>query len=113
MSGRTKWKDIEHKGDPARVAERKRAMERDLTLAELRKARAMTQTQLASSLGMTQSGVSQMESRADVYVSTLRSYVQALGGRLEIVVVFPDGSVTLKDFAELAERVEDAEPALA
>lgn len=101
MSGRTNWKDVEHKADPERVAEHKRAMERELTLAELRKARDLTQKQLASSLGMTQSGVSQMESRADVYVSTLRSYVQALGGHLEIVVVFPDGSVTLKDFAEI------------
>jgi len=103
MSGRTNWKDIKHKGDPARVAEQKRAIERDLTLAELRKARELTQSQLAKTLGMTQSGISQMENRADVYVSTLRSYIQALGGQLEIVAVFPDSTVTLRDLAEIAE----------
>lgn len=109
MTGHTSWKDIKHKADPAKVAEHKRAMERDLTLAELRKARELTQAQLALALETTQSAVSQLERRTDLYVGTLRSYVEALGGRLEIVAVFPDSTLSIGDFAELAEP----EPALA
>lgn len=102
MAGRTNFNDLNHKGDPAKIDEHKRAMERDLTLAELRRARELTQTQLAAALDIKQGGVSRMEHQADLYVSTLRSYVEALGGRLEVTAVFPDSIVVIKDFAELA-----------
>lgn len=105
MNGHSSWKDINHKADPRKVADHKRAMERELTLAELRKLRELTQQQLARSLDTSQSSVSQIEKRTDLYVSTLRSYIEAVGGRLEIVAVFPDGAVTLRDFAELEEPV--------
>jgi hypothetical protein len=50
----------------------------------------MTQVALAKQLNMVQPSVSRLERQADLYVSTLRRYVEALGGRLEIHAVFPD-----------------------
>ncbi len=72
------------------VAERRRAMEDALALADLRRSRHVTQVQLAEELGISQGNVSRLEGRSDVYLSTLRSYVQALGGHLEIAAVFDD-----------------------
>jgi DNA-binding Xre family transcriptional regulator len=72
------------------VAERQRAMEDALALADLRRTRHVTQVQLAEELGISQGNVSRLEGRSDVYLSTLRSYVQALGGHLEIAAVFDD-----------------------
>jgi len=77
----------------AEVAERRRAMEDALALAELRQSRSITQVQLADVLGISQGNVSRLEGRRDVYLSTLRSYVEALGGRLEIAAVFSDDRV--------------------
>lgn len=61
------------------------------TLRELRAARRLTQTELARSLRVSQAQVSRIESQADLYLSTLRTYVEALGGALELRVVFGDG----------------------
>lgn len=67
------------------------------SLEALRKAYGKTQHQLAASLGIGQNAVSQMERRADLYVSTLRKYVQALGGELEIAFKTKEGArVVLK-----------------
>lgn len=60
------------------------------TLQELRKAREMTQVRLAEVLGVTQDNVSRLEKRSDVLLSTLRSYIEAMGGELDLVVTFPD-----------------------
>jgi transcriptional regulator with XRE-family HTH domain len=72
-------------------------------LAELRRARDMTQVALAEKLRMAQPSVSRLERQADLYVSTLRRYVEALGGRLEISAVFPDLDYELRfdDFATI------------
>lgn len=61
-----------------------------LTLQELRKARELTQVQLAEALGIKQSTIAQMEKRSDLMLSTLRSYVEAMGGTLNLMVQFPD-----------------------
>jgi transcriptional regulator with XRE-family HTH domain len=79
----------------ARIEEYKRATYDALALAELREAKHMTQQQVAQSLGVSQANISRIEHEDDVYLSTLSSYVEALGGRLELTAVFPDGSVTL------------------
>lgn len=60
------------------------------TLQELRKARDLTQVRLAEVLGVTQDNVSRIEKRSDVLLSTLRSYIEAMGGELDLVVKFPD-----------------------
>lgn len=59
------------------------------TIAEARKALALTQTQVASAMEVTQGALSQMEKREDMMVSTIRSYVEAMGGKLELVAKFP------------------------
>lgn len=60
-----------------------------LTLKELRKAQDLTQVQLAQTLGIRQSTLAQMEKRNDLMLSTLRSYVRAMGGELQLLVSFP------------------------
>jgi DNA-binding XRE family transcriptional regulator len=80
----------------ANVAERVRAIEDTLALAELRQSRHVTQVQLAETLGISQGNVSRLEARSDVYLSTLRSYVEALGGHLEIAAVFGDERVRVE-----------------
>ncbi len=75
-------------------------MLREMPLHELRLARQKTQTQLASVLDVQQAAVSRIERRADMYISTLRSYIEAMGGRLEIVATFPDGAVRLTQLGE-------------
>lgn len=77
------------------VAERQRAIEDALALADLRQSRQVTQVQLAEQLGISQGNVSRLEARSDVYLSTLRGYVEALGGHLEIAAVFADERVTV------------------
>ena len=62
----------------------------EMTLRDLRKARDMTQTRMAELLGVGQDNISRLESRADMLVSTLRSYVNAMGGSLDMIVRFPD-----------------------
>lgn len=61
-----------------------------LTLQELRKARELTQTQLARVMGKNQVNIAQLEKRSDMLLSTLRSYIEAMGGQLNLVVEFPD-----------------------
>jgi len=59
------------------------------TIAEARKALALTQTQVANVMEITQSALSQMEKREDMMVSTIQSYIKAIGGKLELVAKFP------------------------
>jgi len=67
-----------------------------MALHELRRVRHMNQSQVAAGLKAAQSEVSKIENRTDMHVSTLRDYVEALGGRLEMQAVFPDQTVRLE-----------------
>jgi len=62
----------------------------EMSLRDLRQALKLTQDQLAESLGVGQDGISRLEKRSDLLLSTLRSYVEAMGGHLELVAEFPD-----------------------
>jgi DNA-binding XRE family transcriptional regulator len=62
----------------------------ELTLQELRQARAMTQVRLAKSLGVAQKQVSEIEKRTDMHISTLRRSIEAMGGKLSLIAEFPD-----------------------
>jgi hypothetical protein len=64
----------------------------EIGLSELRKAKRVTQEQLAERVGGRQVYISRFEKRSDVTLSKLREYVEALGGDLELVVTFPDRS---------------------
>jgi transcriptional regulator with XRE-family HTH domain len=62
----------------------------EMTLRELRKALTRTQTTVGEILGIGQEGVSRIEQRSDLLLSTLRSYVEAMGGNLSLIAEFPD-----------------------
>src|SRR5262245_701545 len=84
----------------ARVEARLREAIANMPLDELREARALTQEHLAELLNVGQSAVSKLERRADMYVSTLRSIIKAMGGELEIRANFPDGAVCITQFRD-------------
>lgn len=62
----------------------------EMTLRDLRRARKLTQARVAKALGITQDGVSRLESRSDLLLSTLRKTIEAMGGNLSLVAQFPD-----------------------
>ena len=84
-----------------KVAEKAQTMLAELPLHELRQARGLSQKMLADVLHVQQPSIAKMERRTDMYLSTLRSHVEAMGGQLEIVARFPEGSVKITNFSEL------------
>ncbi len=66
-----------------------RLIAEEMTLREIRKARKLTQQKIAKSLRIGQEGVSKIEKRSDLLISTLRGYVEAMGGQLSLVAEFP------------------------
>jgi DNA-binding XRE family transcriptional regulator len=90
-------------GRRARVeAEAERLHAEYLTLQDLRKAKAMTQVRLAATLGVQQATVAKYERQTDLLISTLASYVDAMGGKLSLVVEFPGKKpVTLEGLGDL------------
>ena len=72
------------------AAKAARLIEDEMTLRDLRKAHQLTQERVAEALHISQDGVSRLEKRSDFLLSTLRSYVEAMGGKLRLVVEFPD-----------------------
>ena len=88
----------------ARVDARVKAAIAEMPLNELRRARQLSQVRIAEIMETTQPEVSKIERRTDLYVSTLRSYITAMGGDLEIVARFPDGSVRINQFRDLDEE---------
>lgn len=83
------------------AAQKTKKMLSELPLQELRHARQMSQERLAEILETKQANISRIERRTDMYISTLRSYVEAMGGQLDIVASFPDGKVHIKLFEEI------------
>jgi transcriptional regulator with XRE-family HTH domain len=80
------------------LAERYRG---EMAVRLLREAREMTQVHLAKILGVNQAAVSKLERRADMYVSTLQSFVKAMGGELKITARFPEGTVEINQFEDV------------
>ncbi|MGC2620282.1 MAG: XRE family transcriptional regulator [Acidobacteriaceae bacterium] len=104
------WKDVRGTFSPereARIRERVDAALQTMKLDQLREARNLTQTNLAQVLRVNQGAVSKMERRTDMYVSTLRSYLKAMGAELQITAVFPDGEVLIEQFEDLDEGRKD------
>lgn len=83
-------------------AEAERLIEEEITLRDLRKAHDLTQERMAEALHISQDGVSRIEKRSDLLLSTLRSYIEAMGGKLRLIVEFPDRQpVSLSGLASL------------
>ena len=85
----------------ARARARARTMLADMPLQELRLARGLSQEALAATLKVRQASISKLERRADMYISTLRSHIRAMGGELEIIARFPDGEVRISNFEDV------------
>ena len=87
-----------------------RLIDEEMTLCDLRKAHELTQERMAEALHISQDGVSRLEKRSDFLLSTLRSYVEAMGGKLRLVVEFPDRKpVTLANLDSLGARTSPLE----
>jgi len=102
------YKELQDKMDPA-IRDDNRQRVRDelqrMALNELRNAKQLTQADMAEMLDVPQSSISRIEQRADMYLSTLRNYVHAMGGALQIQAVFPDGgTVVINRFGEYEDR---------
>ena len=79
-------------------------MLQEMPLQELRLARGLSQKTLAEALHVQQPAVAKMEKRTDMYLSTLRNHIQAMGGELDIIARFPDGEVRIQNFSEPGEE---------
>jgi DNA-binding XRE family transcriptional regulator len=91
---RQKWSDIKARIKPAiraRIEAERRRLSDDLHLSQLRKARGLTQETMAELLGVSQAEVSKMERRTELYVGTLRKFIEAMNGELVLAARFPDG----------------------
>ena len=106
MSGRNPFSELTKDFTPERrqrIDDMKRELLAEMPLHELRRARSLTQRDLAKTLKVNQPAVAKLEQRADVYVSSLRSYIEAAGGKLKIVAEFPEGEVAITNFCQVGE----------
>lgn len=114
MTGRTSFSDLRSSmsADARRRSHAKgEALEAEMTLADLRRAMQLSQEELAAVLNVSQGSVAKMEKRADMLVGTLRRFIQAMGGDLELVARFPNRSVRIETLESLsrAQRPAGAE----
>jgi transcriptional regulator with XRE-family HTH domain len=119
MSGHRPWSEIkaEHEArmtpeDRKQAEQARQELKAELaayehTLAGLRQARSLTQIQLAKALGVSQAQVSRIENQADLYLSTLASYVAAMGGELELRVIFGDGQWSTIQLNDIVKEESD------
>lgn len=85
----------------AQAAAKAQVMASEMPLNELRQARGLSQKMLAQVLHVQQPSIAKLEKRTDMYLSTLRSHIEAMGGELEVIARFPDGSVKISNFTGL------------
>jgi DNA-binding transcriptional regulator YiaG len=107
MAGRRPFSELRARMTPeAQSAAEAQAvtLDKEMGLAEVRRALQLSQEEIAQTLQVGQGSVAKMEKRADMYVSTLRRFIQAMGGELEIVARFPEHAVKIKNFSDLSER---------
>jgi hypothetical protein len=104
MTGRHKFSDLLAKLPPdrrIRVDRMAGEMREEMDLSQLRTARRLSQAASGEILHVEQPAVAKIEKRADMYVSTLRRFIEAMGGELEITARFPDHNVRIKSFGDL------------
>src|SRR5262245_43626930 len=78
----------------------KKMLKEMMALKELRIALQLSQKKLAATLSVDQANISQIENRTDMFISTLRTYIEAMGGELDIIARFPEGEVHINQFEE-------------
>jgi len=102
---RHKWVDIKSRVKPearVRIEAEARRLSEELHLSQLRKARGLTQEAMADLLGVTQAEVSKMERRSELYIGTLKKFIEAMNGELVLAARFADG-------VEVPIKLADAE----
>jgi len=107
MSGRKSFATLRAQMSPgaqARAEAAGRRLRSTIDLAELRRARRLSQQELADTLRVGQATVAKIEKRADIYVSTLRRMVEGLGGKLEIIARFDGRAVHIRQFSDLGTK---------
>jgi DNA-binding transcriptional regulator YiaG len=105
MTGHRKFSELRERMTPesrARSDTKAAALNREMDLAELRRAQTLSQETIAQTLHVGQAAVAKIEKRTDMYVSTLRRFIEAMGGELEITARFPDHTVRIKSFECIA-----------
>jgi transcriptional regulator with XRE-family HTH domain len=90
-----------------KVQARTREILASMPLFELRRARKLSQEELAARLNVRQAAVSKVEHRTDLYISTLRRHIEAMGGRLVIQAEFPEGCYQIETFDEIGRSGQD------
>lgn len=85
----------------SRSDKRYQEMLAEMPLHELRRARGLSQEVLAKILNIKQPNIAKMEKRADMYISTLRATIEAMGGTLDIMARFPDGTIKITNFSSI------------
>ena len=108
MAGRRPFAELRARMAPkARAEAEAERLGEEMDLAEVRRALRLSQEEIGQTLQIGQGSVAKIEKRADMYVSTLRRFIEAMGGELEIVARFPDHIVRIRNFSELSgKRVE-------
>ena len=110
-----KFADLRAKMSPEsreRAGAKAKEMLAAMPLNELRQARGLSQVVLAKVLNVQQPSIAKMEHRTDMYISTLRSHIEAMGGMLDIVARFPDGSVRISNFESLDDKLDKKDIAM-
>ena len=103
MTGHRPFGELTKKFTPARrarVAAKAAALRETMTLEELRRALSLSQEEVAAVLEVNQPAVAKLEKRADMHVSNLRRYIEALGGTLEITAHFAEATVVISEIGE-------------
>jgi DNA-binding XRE family transcriptional regulator len=103
--GRKRFRDLAARTmSPDRIARAEvkvAAALEEMNLAQVRRARALSQEAIAETLQVGQAAVAKLEKRTDMYLSTLRRFVEAMGGELELVARFPDHAVRIRHIADI------------
>ena len=105
MSGRHEFQELTRDFTPERrrrVDAKKVELAAEMALRELRRAMDLTQQDLADRLQVNQPAVAKLEQRTDMYISSLRSYIESIGGELRIVASFPAGEVAITNFSSVS-----------
>lgn len=107
MSGRRQFQELTKDFTPERrrrVEAKKAELLAEMPLRELRQAMALTQQDLADRLRVNQPAVAKLEQRTDMYISSLRSYIESIGGELRITASFSTGDVAITNFSGVPEE---------
>lgn len=99
-----KFSNLREKMSPesqARAEAKAQVLLAEMPLNELRQARGLSQKVLAEILNVQQPSIAKMERRTDMYLSTLRSHIEAMGGHLDLIARFPEGDVKISNFSDL------------